>query len=97
MDLQKRPRVLLDTAKALEIYRYKMALLVPDSFKSCIQKIEVKMKGHSTRLARKYGVSSKAIRDIWNRKSWINATVQLWLDEDRGFCIPNSLVRIVRY
>lgn len=73
-----RSRVVLNAAAATEIYQYKIAIITPNSFKACMQKAEIKMKGHSTHLARKYGVSSKTIRDIWNRKSWIGATAHLW-------------------
>jgi hypothetical protein len=30
----------------------------------------------SVLVAAQYGVSSKTIRDIWNRKTWIDATAQ---------------------
>lgn len=73
-----RSRIVLNSEAAAEIYQYKLALITPDSFKSCIQKNEMKIKGHSTHLALKYGVTSKTIRDIWNRKSWISATAHLW-------------------
>ena len=36
----------------------------------------------STSLAAKYQVSSKTIRDIWNGRSWLEATFDLW-EEDR--------------
>ncbi len=37
----------------------------------------------SVRLADKYHISSKAIRDIWKGRSWLDATFDLWSDEDR--------------
>ena len=37
----------------------------------------------STILGRKYQVSSKAIRDIWKGRSWLNATYDLWDLVDR--------------
>jgi hypothetical protein len=38
------------------------------------------MRGASAKLSRQYGVSPKAIRDIWNHKSWVKATIHLWQD-----------------
>jgi hypothetical protein len=32
----------------------------------------------SSHLARKYHVSSKAVRDIWSGRSWLKATFDLW-------------------
>ena len=34
-------------------------------------------------LAKKYGVSPKAIRDIWNRRTWQNGTRHLWAENDK--------------
>ena len=31
----------------------------------------------------KYGVTAKAIRDIWNRRTWWNVTEALWTEEER--------------
>ena len=33
-------------------------------------------------LSQQYGVSSRTIRDIWNRKSWGYATKHMWCEED---------------
>ena len=37
----------------------------------------------SIRLAARYRVSSKAIRDIWKGRSWLDATFDLWSEEGR--------------
>ncbi len=58
--------------------RKKLALIVPTTFESCLQDSRVKMKGKSVALSKKYGVSPKTIRDIWNSKSWTSATSALW-------------------
>jgi hypothetical protein len=36
---------------------------------------------NSVLLAAQYGVSPKTIRDIWNRKTWISATADLYAKE----------------
>jgi hypothetical protein len=75
---QVRSRVILNAETAAEIYGYKLKYGQPTSFKSCIQKSNLIMKGQSTKLALIYGVSAKTIRDIWNQKSWTSATSGLW-------------------
>eukprot|EP00960_Hanusia_phi_P069665 767139-Hanusia_phi.AAC.5 len=34
-------------------------------------------------VARKYGISSKTVRDIWSRRTWIEATRPLWTAEEQ--------------
>ncbi len=36
------------------------------------------IKGQSARVSAMYGVTSRTIRDIWNRQSWAYATRHLW-------------------
>ena len=36
------------------------------------------LKGKSVPVAARFGVSSKTIRDIWNRRTWPRATCHLW-------------------
>ena len=36
------------------------------------------IRGQSVPLSKLYGVSSRAIRDIWNRQTWAKATQHLW-------------------
>ncbi len=74
-------RVLLNKESAIEIYKHKLSLIAPTSFKSCVEKSEIKVKGQSSKLAQKYGVSAKTIRDIWNKRSWASATCHLWRKE----------------
>jgi hypothetical protein len=82
-------RVLLNKDAAADIYEYKLALITPTSFKSCVEKYEKKIKGQSAKLAKTYGVSAKTIRDIWNKKSWTNATCHLW-EREWPFTIAGS-------
>ena len=75
-------RIVLNERIAAEIYAYKLKLLTPTSFESCFQPLETKIRGESSRLCTRYGVSSKTIRDIWNRRSWTTATTHLWMREE---------------
>ena len=73
-------RIILSSELAQEIYRYKVDF-VPSSFKSCLQaSLGRTLRGESGKVAKKYGVSPKTVRDIWNHKSWVNATEHLWKD-----------------
>jgi hypothetical protein len=36
----------------------------------------------STALGRRYGITAKAVRDIWNGRTWANVTKPLWTAED---------------
>jgi hypothetical protein len=74
-------RIVLNKQFAAEIYSHKLALMTPTSFKECLQVSQ--LKGRSTKVALQYGVSAKTIRDIWNRKTWTDATFHLWKDELR--------------
>eukprot|EP00960_Hanusia_phi_P031530 749343-Hanusia_phi.AAC.3 len=38
----------------------------------------------SIQLGEKYGVTAKAIRDIWNKRTWAHATESMWSDEERA-------------
>jgi hypothetical protein len=74
-------RVLLNKTLAIEIYQTKLTLAAPTSFESCLKDSRIKMRGKSAKLSKIYGVSAKTIRDIWNRKTWANATNHLWDQE----------------
>ena len=80
----KKKRILLNRATAMEIYQHKIRLTVPMSYKASILSYHSKVRGESSVLAKQYGVSPKTIRDIWNRKSWTEATAALWhLDQTK--------------
>ncbi len=66
-----RSRVILSRAVAREIFVVKSNLGLESAHQASI------------RLAAKYRISSKAIRDIWNGRSWLDATFDLWNEEDR--------------
>ena len=70
--VQERPRarIILTAEQAIEIYGLKP---VP---RTDLLKLP-RMRGLSLPIAKKYGVSPKTIRDIWNRRTWAFATVSL--------------------
>jgi hypothetical protein len=66
-----RARVILTASHAREIFKLKDR----HGF--------VSLHAASVRLAFKYGVSAKAIRDIWSGRSWLRATYELWNEDER--------------
>ena len=88
-------RICLTQKEAMEIYSHKLQLINPTSYKASIQSWKKNVRGESSKLAKIYGVSSKTIRDIWNRKSWSIATKGLWRQESieqvpNLTCVPRS-------
>ena len=76
----KPSRIILTPQLALEIYSHKLLLQTPRDFGSCFEAARL-LKGQSTHIGRKYNVSAKTIRDIWNRRTWTFATCSLWRGE----------------
>jgi hypothetical protein len=72
--------MIINGSLAAEIYKEKLALIItPTSFESGFKDdARVEMKGKSVQVSAKYGVSAKTVRDIWNRRTWIDATSFLW-------------------
>jgi hypothetical protein len=63
-----RPRALLTQKEAVEIY--------------LCRKSRPGQKVNTSMLSRKYNISPKAIRDIWNRRTWAPETQHLWADDE---------------
>ena len=66
----KRKRASLDEKSAVEIFLAKRTMRGARS-------------GLSRRLADKYGVTAKAVRDVWVMRTWTNATKQYWSDAEQ--------------
>jgi hypothetical protein len=77
---EKPSRIVLTPQLAMEIYSHKLLLQTPRDFGSCFETARL-LKGQSTHFAKKYNVSAKTIRDIWNRRTWTFATCSLWRGE----------------
>jgi hypothetical protein len=67
---------MLSEEQVLEIYMAKVSLLNQDSALDT-NKMQM-IKGQSVRVSVMYGVTSRTIRDIWNRQSWAYVTRHLW-------------------
>lgn len=66
-----RPRVVLSDEEAREIFKLQTTHGYPS------------LHAASVVYAKKYGVSPKAIRDIWTGRSWLEATFSLWNADER--------------
>jgi hypothetical protein len=73
---QFRPRAVLSLAQVIEIYQYRKS---PHRERQCCDPL----LGRSVAVAKKFNVSPKTIRDIWNRRSWAQETRHLWTNDER--------------
>ena len=70
-----RSKRVLNAKKAIEIYKEKLVLSKTSSFRTPPGGSQI------IPLAKRFGVSPKTIRDIWNRKTWTFETLDLWAEE----------------
>ena len=71
--------------QAVEIYMRKLsinALAEPNEAK--IRHAVLLLRRECESLAKCYGLTPRAINDIWNRRSWAYATHHLWAQEQDG-------------
>ena len=67
----------LSEEEAVEIYLRKLAFLSTTSTETRQAK-RMRRKSEYAVLADKYRVSPRTIMDVWNRKTWVQATSHLW-------------------
>ena len=63
--------------EAVEIYSRKLAFLKSNIGESQAT-LQIKTRHEWSVLSEKYLVRTKAIKDIWTRKTWVLATSHLW-------------------
>lgn len=73
---------MLTEEQVIEIYTKKIAMVVELSKIGPRTSLGDSVRGKSGPLSSIYGVSSRTIRDIWNRRTWRYATHHLWSDEE---------------
>ena len=76
---------MLCKVQVLEIYKLKISFIESHLSVSRAGTCEQWMRGKNIPVARRYGVSPRAIRDIWNRKTWVFATQELWPLENHSY------------
>ena len=75
---RSRPRALLTEQEAVEIYQFRKAAAAHRAAGHTAHLI-----GRSSAVAMKYNISPKAVRDIWNRRTWTQETCHLWTDDEK--------------
>lgn len=71
-------RKMLLEHQAVEIYKQKISAQKKAQLNACL------MRRECEQLAYRYGLSKRAIQDVWKRRSWAFATSHLWIQEDDG-------------
>jgi hypothetical protein len=71
-----RKRAVLTDQQAADIFKLRLAFGAFDSSRQHL------FTSRSAQVSKLYGVSPKAVRDIWNMRTWRHATKQLWTDQD---------------
>jgi hypothetical protein len=69
---------MLNEQQVVEIYMAKLALRAHSRNNAPGTNKMQGIKGQSGHVSAMYGVTSRTIRDIWNRQSWAYATRHLW-------------------
>ena len=71
-------RIILTSVQAVEIYKQRQIKSHTET------SLCSKIRGQSVAIAEKYGVSPKAIRDIWNKRTWVDSTKHLYAQESEN-------------
>ena len=81
---QNCSKMRLTKSQAVEIYQLKTSMKddTISNFIPAFQPPNQLKRGHSVQIGIRYGVSSRTIRDVWNRKTWSFATQHLWSTEN---------------
>jgi hypothetical protein len=95
-----RPTVTPETSQPQEVPRnsFSGTTLTADDARTIYQ---VKKQGKSphdaARLAGHYGITAKAVRDVWTHRSWARATLSLWTVEDMELYMRRQLCADCRH
>ena len=85
-----RPRALLTEQEAVEIYLYRKAASIRPG------KNDALLFGKSSAVATFYNISPKAVRDIWNRRTWIEETRHLWACGEKPMIRTNMRCKLLK-
>ena len=84
------PRSLLSEKDAIEIYQYRKAAVNSSAMRDAC------LHGKSSAVAEKYKISPKTVRDIWNRRTWIQETRHLWSEDEKPMIRTGDSCRLSR-
>ncbi len=73
-------RATLTEQQAAAIYRKKISFMQSVSNQSASTRAK-RIRQECAAIGAQYRVSSKAVHDVWNRKTWVSATSHLWHSE----------------
>ena len=73
---------MLSEGDAVTIYQTKISLLHEISLDISSQKRMSSLWGQTGPVSKRFGVSSRTVKYIWNRQTWAHATNHLWPNED---------------
>ena len=76
-------RVTLNEGQAVEIYLHKVSSTARFNDISH-HAVTIALRIDNAHLSKKYGITTRATRDIWNRRSWAYATNHMWKYEKVG-------------
>ena len=83
---------MLNEQQVVQIYMAKLAMQAQNRDHIPITNRMQAIKGQSVSVSVLYGVTSRTIRDIWNRRSWAYATRHLWhLEPQPGAADESSM------
>jgi hypothetical protein len=78
---QRLVRATLTEKQAVEIYRRKITFMQSISVPHGSARSKT-IKKECAAISSRYRVTSKAVLDVWNRKTWVSATSHLWHNEE---------------
>ncbi len=70
---------MLKQSDAVKIYELKLTLRLEQQDTSGLKPLS--LRGQSVPVSKTFGVSSRVVRDIWNRRTWAFVTKPLWSQE----------------
>ncbi len=75
----KSAKHMLTESNAVKIYEFKLTFRLGQQDMSGLKQLS--LRGQSEPVSKLFGVSSRVVRDIWNRRTWAFVTKPLWSQE----------------
>lgn len=69
---------MLTDHQAIEIYWRKILRLTADQSERESRLTVISLRRESESLAKQFGLTIRAVQDVWKRRSWAHATYHLW-------------------
>ena len=85
---RRQPRAILSKKQAVEIFLLRSIGNTSPRSDACLY-------GRSSAVACKYRISPKAVRDIWNRRTWTVETRHLWIEDEQPMIRSSTSMQAV--